>query len=308
VSNGLEPRVPRVWLGPGRPGALLAPLERAGALAPSPQAANVVVWTAGPEDIAGILHPDVAWVQLVSAGVETWLSTGMLDQARIWTNASGAFGERVAEHVLALILAAAKNLPRAIRANEWQETLESAIFRGSTVGVVGAGAIGRATLMLLRPFGVRCVALTRSGRNVPEADVSLAANARDDLLRMSDFVVLAAPLTPATKAFIGAREIELLGPSGFLINVARGGLIDTEALVAALKRGRLGGACLDVTDPEPLPPDHPLWTLPNVLITPHIANPPGTHFDALAPLVLENIARFRRGDKLSGVIDVGRGY
>lgn len=297
-----------MWLGPDRPPALLGSLERAGVLSSSPQDANVFVWTQGPGCIAEFLHPGVAWVQLISAGTEGWVAAGELDRARTWTNASGAFGERVAEHVLALLLAAAKNLSAAIRAHEWQDTLESTVIRGSTVGLVGAGAIGRATLTLLRPFGVRCVALTRSGRDVPDADLSLAAGELDELLKISDFVVLAAPLTDATTALIGAREIALIGPSGYLINVARGALVDTKALVEALEHRRIAGACLDVTDPEPLPEDHPLWRMANVVVTPHIANPASSHFEALAPLVMENIVRFGRGDPLRGVIDARRGY
>jgi phosphoglycerate dehydrogenase-like enzyme len=308
MTSSSGSREPRVWLGPDRPPALLASLKHAGVLSRSPRDANIFVWTEGPERITEHLHPDVAWVQLTSAGVERWIAAGALDGARTWTNASGAFGERVAEHVLALILALAKNLPTAIRAQEWQETLQTTILRGSTVGCVGAGAIGRSTLALLGPFGVRRVALSRSGREVLNADVSLHAGALDELLTMSDFVVLATPLTNATTTVIGAPQMDLIGPRGYLINVGRGALVDTDALVEALQRGRLAGAALDVSDPEPLPPHHPLWTMPNVIITPHVANPPDSQFEAMVPLVTENLARFRRGDQLVGVIDPDRGY
>ena len=128
------------------------------------------------------------------------------------------------------------------------------------------------------------------------------------MLRASDYLVLAAPLTASTRGLVGARELDLLGPDGWLVNVGRGAVVDTDALVGALASGRLGGACLDVTEPEPLPDGHPLWSLPNALVTPHAANPWQDHFAALAVRVEENLRRFRDGLPLVGLIDLGRGY
>ena len=140
------------------------------------------------------------------------------------------------------------------------------------------------------------------------ADRSLHAAGLHSVLAESDFVVLAVPLTEETRGLIRERELELIGRDGWLVNVARGAIVVTEALVEALEHDRLGGACLDVTDPEPLPPEHPLWRLDNVLVTPHVANPPGTTYEPLARLVEENVRRFRDGRELRGVVDPERGY
>ena len=243
-----------------------------------------------------LLRDEVAWVQLDSAGVEPWFELGLVDAARVWTSAAGAYAAAVAEHVVALLLAAAKRLAECARATTWMKPeLEGVALAGSTIGIVGAGAIGRETIRRLRPFDVQVVASTRSGAEVPGADRSLGPDGLDELLERSDYVVLCAPLTPETTGLIGARELALLGPGGVLVNVARGALVDTEALVAALRGGRLGGAFLDVTDPEPLPDGHPLWSEPRALITPHVANTRTQLDAALARRVEQNVARFRGG-------------
>ena len=246
-------------------------------------------------------------MQLDSAGVERWLQAGLIDGTRAWTGAQVVFAADVAEHVVAFLLAAARRLPQAARKQEWAE-LGGDRFAGRTVGIVGAGGIGGETITRLGPFGVRILALTRSGRDVTGADRSLGPDGLDELLAESDYVVLAVPLTESTRGLIGRRELELIGPDGWLVNVGRGALVDTDALVAALAEGRIAGACLDVTDPEPLPAGHPLWTFENVLVTPHVANPPGTIYEPLAERVAENVRRFREGRELVGVIDPERGY
>ena len=278
--------------------------------------ANAIVWYGyehlAPEQVPlarSLLRDDVRWVQLDSAGVEPWFEHGLVDDARVWTSAAGAYDVAVAEHILAFVLAAAKRLPEAARSTTWRKPeLEGRQLAGSTVGIVGAGATGLEAIRLLEPFGVRIVALTRSGRDVPGADRSLGPDGLDDLLAASDYVVLCAPLTPATEGLIGARELELIGPGGVLVNVGRGALVDTGALVAALRADRLRGALLDVTDPEPLPDGHPLWSDPRALITPHVANTRAQLDAALAQRVEENVARFRAGKELLGPIDPVAGY
>jgi phosphoglycerate dehydrogenase-like enzyme len=190
---------------------------------------------------------------------------------------------------------------------EWTRLLPERV-RGKTVGIVGAGGIGIETIARLQPFGVTTLAVTRTGGEVPGATRSLGPEAVDEVLAASDFVVLAMPLTPETRGMIGARELELIGPAGWLINVARGAVVQTDALVDALRAGTIGGACLDVTDPEPLPSEHPLWQFPNVLITPHNANAWGVHADLFAVRVEENVARFRAGRELLGLVDPARSY
>lgn len=298
----------RVYVGPGDEAAVEQAVERAGARLASTGEANVFVWTDGRLDgLKEALHPGVSWVQLASAGVESAIELGLVDSTRRWTSATGLYGARVAEHAVALILAAAKRLPQAARRSEWQAARVD-LLEGATVGVVGAGGIGLETLRRLEPFGLRRIALTRSGRRVGEADVWLGPDGLDRLLDESDYVVLAAPLTAETEHLVGRAELERIGPRGCLVNVARGRLVDTEALVDVLAAGLLGGACLDVVDPEPLPPGHPLWRFENVLITPHVANPWERHHELLAERVSENIARFREGSALLGSIDLDHGY
>jgi phosphoglycerate dehydrogenase-like enzyme len=306
----------RVWLSPEAPGGLADAVRRGGGELVPADAANVVVWY-GYEHLRrdqvplarSLLRDAVRWVQLDSAGIEPWVEYGLVDDARIWTSAAGAYAVAVAEYVLALLLAAAKRLPECARAHRWlKPELEGRQLGGATIGIVGAGAIGRESIRLLEPFGVRVLALTRSGANVPGADRSVGPEGLDELLEQSEYVVLCAPLTPETAGMIGARELALLGPGGVLVNVARGGLVDTDALVAALRDGGLRGACLEVTEPEPLPEGHPLWSEPRALITPHVSNTRAQLDAALARRVEENVARFRAGEPLIGVIDLATGY
>jgi phosphoglycerate dehydrogenase-like enzyme len=301
---------PRVWVGPEPNETIAAAVERAGgSVASEADDADGIVWLSyrRASELRDALHDGVRWVQLPAAGIDRWASGGLLDEDRVWTGAQGAYADDVAEHVLAFLLAAARRLPQAARRRSWIREAGRR-FAGATVGLVGAGGIGAAVIRRLAPFGIRVLALTRSGREVQGAERSLGFEARDELLRNSDYVVLAAPLTEQTHGLIGARELDLIGPDGWLVNVARGPIVQTDALVEALREGRLGGACLDVTDPEPLPDGHPLWDLDNVLITPHVANPPDLEIDLLAARVEENVRRFATGGPLLGTIDPKRGY
>ena len=301
-------REARVWLGPDGHPLLAETIERAGGTLVASGEANVIVWRGWPpERIRDVLHERVEWVQLDLTGIERWLEAGLIDDARVWTLVAEAYAPDVADHVLAFVLAAARRLPQAARRTTWA-SLDGDRLEGKTVGFVGAGAITRASIPRLRPLGVHIVVLSRSGRALEGADESLAPDGLDRLLRESDYVVLAAPLTPETQGLIGPRELELIGPRGWLVNVARGGLVRTDALVEALASGRLGGACLDVTDPEPLPGGHPLWQLANVLVTPHVANPPESVAEPYAALVEENVRRFREERELVGIVDPSRGY
>jgi phosphoglycerate dehydrogenase-like enzyme len=310
-----SPNPARVWLAPDAPAALAEAVLRGGGEVVPAEEANAVVWYAhsvGPEQVSlmrSLLRDPVRWVQIDSAGVEGWFAHGVVDDARVWTSAAGAYAVAVAEHVVALLLASTKRLAQCARAGRWnRDELEGVPLAGSTVGIVGAGGIGREAIKRLAPFDVRILALTRSGAPVPGADRSFGPDGLHELLTESDFVVLGAPLTPETRGLIGARELDLLGPAGVLVNVARGALVDTDAVVAALREGRLGGALLDVTDPEPLPDGHPLWSEPRALITPHVANTRAQLDVAFARRVEENVRRFRAGEELLGVMDPSAGY
>jgi phosphoglycerate dehydrogenase-like enzyme len=310
------PNAARVWLSPEAPAVLADAVRRGGGEVVPADRANVIAWYGyehlAPEEVPlarSLLRDGVEWVQLDSAGVEPWFEHGLVDTARVWTSAAGAYAVAVAEHTVALVLASAKRLAECARAVTWQKPgLEGWSLAGRTIGIVGAGAVGREAIRRLAPFDVRVLALTRSGGAVAGAERSLAPDGLDELLVASDYLVLCAPLTPETQGMIGARELELLGPGGVLVNVGRGGLVETAALVTALRAGRLHGACLDVTEPEPLPADHPLWSEPRALITPHVANTRAQLDEALARRVEQNVARFRAGEELLGVIDPAAGY
>ncbi|MDQ4043052.1 MAG: hydroxyacid dehydrogenase, partial [Actinomycetota bacterium] len=193
------------------------------------------------------------------------------------------------------------------RTTQWEGRFGH-LFAASTVVILGAGGIGRALIRLLEPFDARVLAVTRSGRKVPAAAESYAVEETGELWPEGDYFVVAAPATAATGKMIGARELEAMQEHAWVVNVARGSLIDTDALVEALAVGSIGGAALDVTDPEPLPEGHPLWSEPRALITPHSANPPDALVRRLAERVEENVSRFIAGEELIGVIDVEAGY
>jgi D-3-phosphoglycerate dehydrogenase len=272
-------------------GGQIGPLEQADAL----------VWLdSNPDSFPDSLPDGIRWVQLPSAGVEHWLAK--TDRDRPWTSAAGAYGLPVAEHVLALMLAGSRRLADCARARTWTAP-PARPLDGSTVAIVGAGGIGRALIALLEPLDVEVLAVTRRGR-----DGTLPAARLPEVLPAAHHVVIAAPATADTRHIIGAAELDAMRDDAWLVNVARGSLVDTDALVAALAAGSIGGAALDVTDPEPLPDGHPLWSEPRALITPHIANPPSTLRHYLAKHVGENVRRFAAGEELLALIDPDAGY
>jgi phosphoglycerate dehydrogenase-like enzyme len=270
--------------------------------------ANAIVCTGDDvELLRRSLLPGVRWVQLGAAGIEMWFDAGLMRPDVVWTAAKGVYARPIAEHVLALILAAARGLPERARARTWGAT-GGRLVDGATVGVVGAGGIGTELIGLLASLGLRTIALTRNARPVPGADTSVGPEELSMLLASSDYVVLAAPLTAETRGLMSAERLALMRRDAWLINIARGELVDSTALVAALVAGTIGGAALDVTDPEPLPAGDPLWSLPNVLITPHTASTWSMGAPFLARRVEENVRRFSEGQTLLGVVDQALGY
>jgi len=301
---------PVIHLGPGDRADLCAAIEDGGGrLGPLEEAAGVV-WLGHDPGALPALGDGVRWVQLSSAGVEQWLRAGAITGERTFTSATGAYGLPVAEHALALMLAADKGLAAFARARSWDGDgrTEARALEGATVAIVGAGGIGRALIGLLAPFGAEVLAVTRRGRDVPGAAHTYAATELDAVWPQAHHVVLAAPATDGTRRLVGARELAAMRADAWLVNVARGSLVDTDALVAALREGAIAGAALDVTDPEPLPDGHPLWELPTALITPHVATPPEAERRHFAARVRENVRRLAAGEPLEGVIDPEGGY
>ena len=299
-----------IWV--NAPAAARAGLEAAvragGGEVCTPDSATAIVWAVDdPPAIRRHLTPSIRWVQLSAAGIEDWFEAGVIDRERTWTAAKGVYADPIAEYVLAMLFVAARRLPEVVLTRRWQP-LEVSLLRGKTVGIIGAGGIGTAVLRLLGPLGVHQIALTRSGRDVPDAAESVGPDELDELLRRSDFLLLAAPETAETRGLLSAQRLALLPAHAWIVNVGRGSIVDTPALIAALEGGRLGGAALDVTDPEPLPEDSPLWRLPNAIVTSHTASTLTLGREAFADRVRANTLRFGRGEPLLGVVDVDAGY
>jgi phosphoglycerate dehydrogenase-like enzyme len=272
---------------------------------------NGLVWTdpGAVEELRDVLqaHPKISWVQLPMAGVERMAEAGVFDHRRQWTSAKGAYAEPVAEHALALLLAGFRHLPERARARSWGQPAAQTLF-DQPVTIVGGGGITVALMRLLEPFRTQVTVVRRSAEPVPGAARTVTSEHLHDALAGARAVVLTLALTPQSRGLIGQEELELMDQQAWLINVARGGLIDTEALVGALCSGQIGGAALDVTDPEPLPAGHPLWDLPNCLITPHTADTEQMTQPLLAARITENVRRLIAGQELAGRVDPDLGY
>lgn len=287
-----------------------AAIEAAGGTVTEPEDANALVITWHPrqyEELASRLHPGIKWVQLGSAGIDGVFEHELIDDERVWTGAQGAFAQPVAEYIVASVFALLREFPRLARETTWSAEV-GRMLSDVTVGIVGGGGIGGHAAELLHSLGGNVVAISRSGHSVPGASWTGDSSSLDRLLQEADIVVLAVPLTQDTRGLIGAAELERLKPGASIVNVARGPVVDTDALVASIDSGALGGAILDVTDPEPLPDEHPLWRRANVIVTPHTASTDEMARRFMYQRVADNVARFSHGEQLLGQIDTGRGY
>lgn len=288
---------------------LVAAVERAGGKIVGLDEARVLVWIGLPDDFPELADA-VEWVALESAGIEDFFDAGIVDDRRVWTNASGFYAENVAEHALALLLAGLRQINTAVTRHWDKERIDTSVrsLRGSTVAIVGAGGIGASLGPRLKACGARVIAVNRSGRDVPGADEVRRSTELDAVWASTDHVVLAAPATAETRHMIDAESLAALPNHAWIVNIARGPLVDEEALYDALVAGEIAGAALDVTDPEPPAADHPLWSLPNVIITPHVANPASGLTREFAPWLAKNLRRFAAGDELISVVTPGREY
>jgi phosphoglycerate dehydrogenase-like enzyme len=272
--------------------------------------ADGLVWLA-PWDTDGLRRAIGAtgarWIQLSSAGIEAVAAAGLLSSDQAWTSAKGAFAEPVAEHALTLALAGLRMLPERIVARSWGAWGGISLYDQS-VTILGGGGITASLLQLLAPFRVAATVVRRTDDPMPGAARTLPTARLSEALADAQVVFLALALTPATERIIGAPELAAMRSDSWLVNVARGQHVDTAALVAALDHGVIGGAALDVTDPEPLPDGHPLWTQPRCIITPHTADTPEMVAGPLARRIQENVARFAAGEPLAGGVDTSAGY
>lgn len=295
----------RVHVGPDPAPELEQAVLAAGCALSSLSDAEGVVWFGrDPAELLPRLPAAVTWLQLPDAGVDRWLRAGVLTPGRVVTAARGLYGQQVAEHALALLLGCTRRLGEAACKGAWApEELRGRVLSGLTVTVVGSGDIGRALLRMLQPLRCRVVMVNRSGAPVDGAALTLSSTRLHEALTGSDALVLAVPSTAETLGMIDAAALACLRPSSVLVNVGRGDAVVSGALLRALDGGRVAAAALDVTDPEPLPGDDPLWQHPRVLITPHTANPPDAKRASLARRVRDNSERFARREPLVDVVE-----
>ncbi|ROS63022.1 phosphoglycerate dehydrogenase-like enzyme [Curtobacterium sp. PhB172] len=289
--------------------------EAGGTVAPLDADTRGLVWL-DPRDPSGLADaldaaPGIGWVQLPFAGVDAFAHLIQEHGDRVlFTSAKGAYAEPVAEHALALTLGTLRVLQKRARAHSWATEPEGVSLYGRNVVVIGAGGIALEYIRLLAPFDVDVTVVRRSADPVDGASRTVTTDHLDEVLPDADVVMIAAAMTSGTAKLFGARQFALMKPSARLVNIARGGLVDTDALVEALRTGAIAAAGLDVTDPEPLPDGHPLWSEPGAVITPHQADTPEMVAPLLAERVRLNTTAFLdgSGEGFVGVVDPVAGY
>ncbi|MDR3707641.1 MAG: D-2-hydroxyacid dehydrogenase [Capsulimonadaceae bacterium] len=297
------------------PEAVLLPFTEDATPVPDLDRAEVVFRWRGGLRFSEIVEagPNVRWLHTESAGVDMVLTDAVRAKPHlIVTNSSPAYEIPIAEFVLSWMFAVAHRIEEQIvtqRARRWSG-IPHAELHGQTVGVIGLGAIGQGVCTRAKAMGIRTLGLKRTPGTVAGVDEALTGpEGLDRLLSRSDFVVIAAPLTPETRGLLSGPRIARMKPNAWLINIARGAIVDEKALIRALQSGAIGGACLDVFAVEPLPQDSPLWDMPNVYITPHFAFGQTSGLDVrLKALFLANLRRFIDGEPLSNIVDVTKEY
>jgi phosphoglycerate dehydrogenase-like enzyme len=305
-----RPEAPRIALAPEpAPGWMAEAISDGGGHIVPLAEADAIVWAdpRDPDTLAKALPeaPHARWVQLPFAGIENFVH--LIDHDREWTAGKGVYAEPVAELALSLALAGMRGLGTYARATSWAAPQGVNLLNGR-VTILGGGGICASLVRLLQPWNCHITVVRRNVTDLDGVDDVLEADRYADALPGADLVVVALALTPETEGIIGAGEMELMERHAWLVNVARGRHVVTDDLVAALRDGEIGGAGLDVTEPEPLPPGHPLWSLPNCLITPHVGNTPEMAVPLLAERITANVRRFALGQDLIGPVDVDAGY
>ena len=256
------------------------------------------------------------WIHSPYVGVDSLLIEEVKRSDVIITCSRGIHASQASDHVFALILAFARKLPELLddqRRKVWKvrhpipfEPLDE--LAGKTLGIIGLGAIGREVARKGKCFKMKVLGVKKNPSKVNYVDEVYGIHEKDEVIRKSDYLVLCVPLTPETRNMIGERELKLMKKTAYLINIARGGVVDEKALIKALKEKWIAGAALDVAEVEPLPRDSELWELENVIITPHVAGSTPYYWERATDIFIENLKRFLRGEELINVVDKDRGY
>jgi phosphoglycerate dehydrogenase-like enzyme len=271
--------------------------------------ADALVWgdPRGANELGAVLrqYPHFRWVQLPFAGIENFVPH--LDDRRVWTSGKGVYAEPVAELCIAFLLGGMRHVIGYSRVREWTVDHGRYLLGGNIV-IVGGGGIADSLVRMLQGFNTHITIVRRHPRPMSGVQRVVGQDELHSLLPTADAVVLACALTPETERMFSTREFAMMKRDAWIVNVGRGRLIVADDLVAALRDGRIGGATLDVTEPEPLPKEHPLWTLDNCLITPHIGNTRAMAKPLLSERIARNCRLFAAGEPLVGVVDVSLGY
>lgn len=248
------------------------------------------------------------WIQSMSAGVENFTSSGLIESNIILTKVKGVFGPIMSEYVIGHIFAITQNIKNIYenkRNKIWKQFVVSSI-RNATIGIMGLGSVGAYIAYRLHLLGANVITIDEQEKRLPYIGQEYLIDDLYDFLVKPDFLIITLPLTSKTRNLIGENEFNIMKKSIYIFNISRSGIVQTEALIKALKSKKISGAVLDVFDKEPLPKDHELWTLDNVTITPHISGP--SLPEDIVKVFLDNLVRFEKNKKLKGIVDLKKEY
>lgn len=276
------------------------------------EAEVLVGWSKLAEERALKEHTPLRWVQHWGAGVDRLPLERFAARGVTLTNASGVHASPISETILGMMLALTRKLHQAVRRQgerRWGVDGTLGEIHGKTIGMIGVGAIGEETARLAQAFGMRVLGVRRSGKPAPYVDQMVDLSGLSDVVAASDYVVVTLPLTDETRHLFDRERFRLMKPSAYFINIGRGGTTDTEALIEALREGRIAGAGLDVFEQEPLPEDSPLWAMDNVVMTPHNAGSTDAYTRRAMDILLFNLKDYIAGRPLSrNVVDLEKQY
>ncbi len=295
----------------GRVESLSEAVVAGGARLASAEEASALVWAdpARASEVAAYVErmPHLGWVALPFAGIEPYLPAVRGRTDLVWTCARDVYSRPVAEHAIGLAVAGLRNTVGYARTDSWSAQVGTMLVDGR-ITIFGGGGIAREIISLLQGWRCDITIVKRTASNVPGATRVVEQSEALDAVRDADAVILALPLTEETRHIANAQLFDAMPPHCWLVNVARGGVVDHQALTEALRSGVIGGAALDVTEPEPLPSNHPLWGISNAVITPHVGNTPEMGIPLLAAFIERNVASWVSGSEPEGQIDPIAGY